>query len=70
MIFEKIELTDGGPNDKGTTIGYLRANSREEAKIALNITHGFIQLNKIPLETYLGRKEKAIKNLEMYNLIV
>jgi len=68
MIFEKREYTDGGPNDKGTTIGFIQAKNKEEANKILNINHGFIQLYEMDIETFLKRKKEAWDEYKMYDL--
>lgn len=67
-IFEKLELKDGGPNDKGKVIGYIEASTLEAAKKILNIDHGFIVLNEINLSTFLHRRSLAIEQLKMFDL--
>lgn len=63
MIFEKRQYTDGGPNDRGYVIGYIKADSKEEAMRIKNEEHpgslGFIQVHKISEETYEQRKKEA-----------
>lgn len=66
MLFEKKEYSDGGPNDKGVLIGYIEANSREEAENILNVNHGFIQIHEISQEVYENRKRDAENTLQMY----
>lgn len=68
MIFEKKELSDGGPNDKGTVIGHIMAESIEEANEILNVDHGFIILNEISMETYLERLTVASQELSRFRL--
>ena len=41
-IFEKRQYNDGGPNDKGVLIGYIKAKTKKEAIQILNINHSFI----------------------------
>lgn len=31
-IFEKRQMSDGGPMDRGIIIGYIKAKSKEDAK--------------------------------------
>jgi hypothetical protein len=67
-IFEKREFTDGGPNDKGFVIGYIKAKSKEEARNILNIKHGFIQLFEISLIDFSKRKMEAWKNYKIFDI--
>jgi hypothetical protein len=67
-IFEKREFFDGGPNDKGWTIGYIKAESKEQAKEILNIDHNFIQLFEISEKEFKKRKKEAWENYKMYKL--
>jgi hypothetical protein len=67
-IFEKRQFTDGGPNDRGFCIGYIHADTEEEAKRILNIKHGFIQLFEITNEEYEARKEEAAAMLRMFTI--
>ncbi len=66
MIFEKVEYSDGGPNDRGTLLGYIFADSKEEAVRILNVCHSFITVREISLEVYNKRKELAGKTSAMY----
>ena len=68
MIFEKVEYSDGGPNDKGSVIGYIEADSLDEAKVILNVNHNFIQVREITQETYNERKKIAKMEYEMYSI--
>ena len=67
-IFEKIQWSDGGHNDKGEVIGYLRAPSLGIATKALNVDHNFIQCREISKREYLRRRKKAEIALSMFNL--
>jgi len=62
MIFEKRQFTDGGPNDKGVVIGYIRAPSKQQAAKFLNLNHSFIELNKVTESYFKMKKEAALKN--------
>lgn len=64
-IFEKIEYIDGGPNDRGKVIGYVRTTkSREELRS--EIPHGFIDFIEISEELFLKLKKDAENNLYMF----
>lgn len=67
-IFEQKQYSDGGPMDRGTSLGFIIANDMEEAKKILNINHGFIQLHEISLSDFLDRKEEAKANYKMYDI--
>ena len=66
--FEKIELTDGGPNDQGRCIGFIIAESLEEATAILNVDHGFIVLRKISREQYIAYREEALHLMSFFGL--
>lgn len=67
-IFEKREFSDGGPMDRGTCIGFIRAKDKEIAKKILNINHGFIELREISQKEFVKRKKEALNNYNMYVL--
>jgi len=67
-IFEKVEYIDGGPNDRGTCIGYIKAETKEEAYKILNINHGFIRLYEISTEEFEIRKKIAERNLAKFDI--
>ena len=67
-IFEKRQYTDGGLFDKGTTIGFIQAENKEEAVKILNVNHGYIQLYEIDIDTFLKRKKEAWNEYKMYDL--
>lgn len=64
-IFEKREYMDGGPNDRGFVIGYIRTNkTREELRKAQG--HGFIDYIKLSEKQYSQKKKEAQDNLKMF----
>lgn len=67
-IFEKIQYIDGGPNDRGEVIGYIKAHSLQEAKKILNVNHGFIQVYEISKIEFEARKNKAWLKYKMYKI--
>ena len=67
-VFEKVQWSDGGPNDKGDVMGYIRASSLAEAKEILNVNHGFLTCREITKEEYNKRRRKAEVALRMFNL--
>lgn len=68
MIFEKREYVDGGPNDRGYVIGYIKADSFEEATKILNIDHSFIQLYEISEEEFNRRKQSVFNDLKQFDI--
>lgn len=67
-IFEKVEYSDGSPNDRGTVVGYISALSLKEAKKILNVNHGFLQVHEISMGLYYERKEIAKRNFLKFKL--
>ena len=68
-IFEKIQLSDGGPNDRGFSIGYIRADSKDHARKLLNINHGFIEFIEVSEREYVKRKSQAYRHYKStYNI--
>lgn len=65
-IFEKIQLVDGGPNDKGTVIGYERGESEQQLKHKFGINHGFISFREISIKEYTKRKNQLLKQLKLF----
>ena len=65
-IFEKRQYQDGGPNDRGDCIGFVRALNKEEARKISGITHNFIQFHEISEKSFLERKREAWNNYKMY----
>jgi hypothetical protein len=66
-IYEIIEYSDGGPNDKGTITGYIKTEeSRNHLKAKIN--HNFIDYNEISEKEFLEKKKKAEDNLKMFNI--
>jgi len=66
-IYEIIEYSDGGPNDKGTIVGYKKSNnSRNHLRAKIN--HNFIDYREISEEEFSKRKKEVEKNLKMFNL--
>jgi hypothetical protein len=61
-IFQEILLSDGGPNDRGTVIGYVTANSKEELKPS----HTFIEFHEIEWIVYNRLKLEAKTNYQMF----
>lgn len=67
-IFEKRQMSDGGPMDRGICIGFIKAKNEKEAKEILNINHNFIELREISKKEFLQRKKEALENYRMYKL--
>ena len=67
-IYKKIEWVDGGPNDKGQIIGYIKANTETEAKAILNVDHGFITVHLITDEEYYERLDTAQAQVDLFIL--
>lgn len=65
-IFEIKEYMDGGPNDKGVTIGFIKAETKEKAKIKAKITNGFKDAVLIDEELYNRRKLEAKQKYDMF----
>ena len=66
--FEKKRFQDGGPNDKGEIIGYIKAKNLDEVKSILNVNHGFIQVFEISKVEFYKRKSQLKKELRMFNI--
>jgi hypothetical protein len=67
-IYEEIHYEDGGPNDKGSILGYHYAESAEELYRKFKINHGFIQFHEISFDSYFEKKEKALNHLKIFKL--
>jgi hypothetical protein len=66
-IYEIIELTDGGPNDRGTIVGYIKSNkTKEELKKENN--HGFLLYQEISKSEYLTKRKMVEEKLKMFDL--
>lgn len=63
-IFEEIEWTDGGPNDKGSVIGYHYGESESQLKNKYGITHNFISFREITTEEYNKRLQAKQRELD------
>lgn len=61
-IFEKIQYSDGGPNDKGKLIGHVKGESKEG--LQEEIGNGFIKFFEIETYNYNKRKEKAMEDFK------
>lgn len=64
-IFEKILLTDGGPNDKGKVIGYVSTKSMTGEPKSVS---GFIIFRQIPIREYNKRKNEALRALNLFTI--
>jgi hypothetical protein len=66
-IFEKREYTDGGTNDRGYTIGYVKTNKTKE-QLRKEVGHGFIDFIELSEKQFLEKKEEAFKKYKMFDL--
>lgn len=64
-IFEKVRLTDGGPNDRGKVIGYVSTKSMTANPIPPN---GFIIFREISVREYNKRKNEALRALDLFTI--
>jgi len=62
-IYEIILYNDGGPNDKGTVIGYKKVLENEKPPESKN---NFERVHEISLYAYEKAKEEARKNYEIF----
>jgi len=82
-IFEIREFIDGGPNDHGSLIGYIKADNIRDAKknfvhrnkhklskgrISNILNTGFFQAFEITKEEFDERKLLAYSTLNMYDI--
>ena len=63
-IYEIREDQAWGPNDRGHVIGYIKAESKEDARKKYGSDSGFIQFFEISLEEYSLNLKYAIDNLK------
>ncbi len=61
-----MQMSDGGPNDRGTLIAFELAKSEKELKEKYK--NGFLDFDEISKENYLQKKKYAEQGLEMFNL--
>ena len=66
-IFEKREYMDGGPNDRGFTVGFIKTNKTRE-DLRKEQGHGFIDYIELTEEAFLKRKRQAEYNLKMFDI--
>lgn len=66
-IFEIREFSDGGPNDQGTIIGYIKTSKSRE-QLRGDRKHGFIDYFEITKTEFLRRKRKALQIYNMFNI--
>lgn len=62
-IYEIREDQAWGPNDRGHTIGYIIASSKEDARKKYGSDSGFIQFFEITKEEYISNLRYAIASL-------
>ena len=67
-LFEIREFIDGGPNDRGNVIGYVKASSIEELKEKR--TNYFIDYIEISEERFLKLKEEVENKLKMFQNVL
>jgi hypothetical protein len=67
-IFEIREYSDGGPNDKGVVIGYVKANNKTDAKKRAKITNRFKNVYEISRSYYEALKRMAKERYEIFNI--
>jgi hypothetical protein len=61
-IYEIREFTDGGPNDRGVVIGYIKSSTPPIAQNA------FVQYFEISHLEYISRLTDAYKQIELFKL--
>jgi len=66
-IFEKREYIDGGPNDNGFVIGYVKTNKNKE-QLRKEVGHGFINFIEISESEFLKKKREAFKKYKMFDI--
>ena len=66
-IFEITEYIDGGPNDRGYIVGYLKTD-KTLSELRSERKHGFIDYNEISEELFNSRKEIAINELKKFDI--
>lgn len=64
-IFEIIQYEDGGPNDRGKVIGYIKINEEEELP---KTSTGFKQYHQISIREYNKRKNEALRALDLFTI--
>lgn len=64
-LFQKREYIDGGPNDRGIVIGYVRTTKTRE-ELRSEMSHGFIDFIEISEELFLKLKKDAESKLKMF----
>jgi len=62
-IFEKVQLIDGGPNDRGKVIGYV---STKHMTAEPKSNDGFIVFREISIREYNKRKNEALRALDLF----
>lgn len=69
-IFEVKNYIDGGPNDRGFIIKYIKSKSRQEAfeKVNKGKSGWFYQVFEISLEEFNKRKKEAENKLKMFKI--
>ncbi len=66
-IYEIKEYFDGGPNDRGFLIGFIKTNKTRQELRAEN-GHGFIDYHEMSEEEFLKRKKEAFKIYKMFDI--
>jgi len=65
-IFEIIEYSDGGPNDRGFVFDYIKTNQTLE-ELRATRKHGFIDYREISQAEYNEKKEQAEQQMIMFS---
>jgi hypothetical protein len=66
-IFEERGYIDGGPNDRGFTIGFIKSDKTRE-ELCKERSHGFIDYHEVSEEEFLRRKKEAEAELKMFDI--
>lgn len=64
-IFEKVRLTDGGPNDRGKVIGYF---SIKHDMLIPTSNNPFVEYREISVREYNKRKNEALRALDLFTI--
>jgi hypothetical protein len=62
-VFKKVKYSDGGPNDRGTIIGYKAVLKNENPPKNEN---GFELWHEITFSEYLLAKKEARKEMDLF----
>ena len=66
-IFKKIEYVDGGIDDRGKLIGFIRTN-KEKEELYKEQGHRFIEYIEVSHKEYLVELREKRSELEVYKI--